>query len=265
MTSNHSLSEPATDRSHGSTDADVVPALLPDCVCSDPGAPSRKIDCFGFALIECGGCGTLRRVLPASARGEVEGQYLDEYHKSTTRHPGCIPYEERYEHDRAVAVKRLRAYEKNIPNFKFRVWTTLDVGAANGAFVDYLYSKGFDATGLEVNPSLCRNRVFRGKICMATENHFDLITYHDVLEHLVDPVLEIETAAQRLRAAGTLVLDVPDVMTGAGDHHYKAEHLWYFTMIGLEAVIKRTRVPLEIVAIDRPIPGKLVIYASRKP
>jgi 2-polyprenyl-3-methyl-5-hydroxy-6-metoxy-1,4-benzoquinol methylase len=95
---------------------------------------------------------------------------------------------------------------------------------------------------------------------------FDIITYHDVIEHLVDPLDELTRIRRFLRTSGTLVIDTPD----ADDprfadlclswHHMKPlEHLWFFTERHLRWLTERAGFHVDLV--DRPIAGKIVLYA----
>ncbi len=63
-----------------------------------------------------------------------------------------------------------------------------------------------------------------------TAAKFDLITIIHVLEHLVDPVSALRTAAERLSESGALYVEVPDLESTAwsGKSFFHVAHLHYF-------------------------------------
>lgn len=207
-------------------------------------------------------CGVKRSHGELVDAGAVLLQYSSgSYHESTDRHANVVPYAERYANDLAVAKIRADKYNDVIGSVGPLV---LDVGAANGAFVDYLRNEEYvEAWGIEPDPRFAREHIVTGTIHTAELEHsgFDVITYHDVLEHIVDPREEVIAAAGKLNEGGTLILDVPDVQVPAGMKHYKAEHLWYFTLRSLVDLILEAQ--LELSRVDFPIPGKLVVYAHK--
>lgn len=203
-------------------------------------------------------CGVGRQFVTGT-REEYERQYTGAYHTSVDRHEGCIPYAERYKHDRYIASLRWARYNEMVGARTVR--RALDVGCANGAFVDFLVDLGVDAYGVDPDPAMARARIYNQTIAdLADLQSFDLITMHDVLEHLVDPMSAVGRCAALLSANGLIVIDVPDVWEGDGEHHFKDEHLWYFTRGSLETML--IGAGLLVATFDRPIPGKLVAYGQ---
>jgi 2-polyprenyl-3-methyl-5-hydroxy-6-metoxy-1,4-benzoquinol methylase len=197
------------------------------------------------------------------SREAVEGQYRGAYHAAEDRHPGCIPYRKRYLHDRAIAQLRLERYRQTLGAQLNRGARALDVGAANGAWVDHLRKHHLKAFGIDPDPAMARDpEIVTGTIEQAERLfgmvRFELVTYHDVLEHLVEPAAELENARAQMRTGGALVVDVPDCATSAGDHHFKPEHLWFFTEQSLRDLFRAAG--LRVLEVDRPVPGKLVVY-----
>ena len=138
----------------------------------------------------------------------------------------------------------------------------LDVGAANGAFVDEANESGYCAIGIDPDPRFACESIMCGTIELpGLANGYEIITYHDVLEHIADPRAELRAAASRLLGGGCLVVEVPDVHIEAGDKHFKREHLWYFTMRSLSDLMHDAG--LKVHATDFPIPGKMAVFACR--
>lgn len=222
--------------------------LLDNCVCGGTEFSVTSKDSIALALCRCG----IARQISTLSAETYQSQYNGAYH-TTDRHPGCVPYRERYANDLHVAELRWKRFLE-LAGFK-----VLDVGAANGAFVDYLCSIGIKATGIDPDPQ--SERVQKGTIADVDER-FDMVTYHDVLEHIVDPVSELHQVFQCLRPGGILIVDVPYIFDGQGDHHIKREHLWFFNAPGLHRLL--CKAGFEPRAMDHPIPGKLVMYAERR-
>ena len=236
--------------------------LIGRCVCGGTGPFKRYLPPAPAEQIEselCS-CGVAHQVTHLS-RDEYEGQYRGEYHRGNIR-PG-VPYADRYEHDRTIAAIRLETYLR-VLRWQGPPATALDVGCANGAFVDQLRSVGVDAAGVDPDPVPApREHIYAGSVRDALPGaKFQLITYHDVLEHVVDPVAEVREAVSRLAAGpSAIVLDVPNVADPRGLHHYKLEHIWYFTTEALCSMLHRAGI-IRVITY-KPIPGKIVAIGVR--
>tara|TARA_R110002126_G_scaffold64513_6_gene165172 strand:+ start:18173 stop:19093 length:921 start_codon:yes stop_codon:yes gene_type:complete len=137
--------------------------------------------------------------------------------------------------------------------------SVLDVGCANGGFLDHARNQGLSPYGLE--PSLAAHtraidrigahRVIRKDLGTASAvrpdgwpTHFDLVTMWDVLEHLPDPVGALRQAGELLAPGGRVVVETQDVgsrfarLLGRRWHHYKhVEHLMHFDKSTLEQAL----------------------------
>ena len=232
--------------------------LLEQCVCGRTLPDGRfTINNVTIERCECG----IQRLFSQQSPSDYEAQYYGQYHIAQDRHPGCVPYKQRYDHDKSIAALRWQEHVCIALAHGTAIVTSLDVGAANGAFVDYLAEQKVNAFGVDPDPNMVGGRVLTGKAA-AISQHYCLVTYHDVLEHIIDPQGELNHAAKRLlRPGGLLVIDVPDVSTKAGEHHYKPEHPWYFTELSLQ--IMCSKAGLKHIETTHPIPGKMVVYAVR--
>jgi SAM-dependent methyltransferase len=211
------------------------------CVC---GAVWNNVEIVGVkdqrTIVRCRTCSLLRTWErdPQYERLYTEG---DRYHVERS---GQTPYRARYEHDIGIAAIR---WPKLVRHTRL-----LDVGCANGAFVAYAARMGVQAEGLELNP---------GMALWAREH-----TQCDVFEHAADPVEMLTYIHRSLRGSGLLVLDVPAadhedfVKFPMRSHHMKPlEHLWFWDQVNLERILQTHG--FVVKEVDRPIPGKLVVYA----
>lgn len=127
----------------------------------------------------------------------------------------------------------------------------LDVGCYTGVFLDAAAKKGWQVTGVE--PSRWAAEVARGRGytvhqgTVATtplpRRHFAVVTMWDVLEHLADPVGELERVRELARDDGFLVAASLNVdawiarLLGRRWPWYMRMHLIYYTRETLAAVL----------------------------
>lgn len=231
------------------------------CICGGPIGHVEEVgQKDGREVAKCLECGAIRTLYIPEDYGMLYTDG-DTYHLGRRGH---IAYTERFQHDYKIAGLR---FPRHLRHFRF-----LDVGCANGGWVKAASDLGFTVEGLELNPNMAEwARKTTGCTIhtdwSTVEGSFDMITYHDVIEHVEDPVAEIVRAREYLSFEGTLVLDTPDSddprfkELGMNWHHMKPqEHLWFFNQASLMRVI--TKAGMFVVEIDRPIQGKIVAYAK---
>lgn len=241
--------------------------LIDTCVCG--GRSFDVVSTHGLLCHRCPVCLTLHRRVFATPI-DVELYYNFGYHRDRTRHAGVVGYDRRYDQDRAAACARIEKYSE-VLDIHGKEWMNvraLDVGCGNGAFVDELRSRNVNALGQDPDPvdvdgKLKRWYIATGRI-REVVGIYELVTYHDVLEHLVDPRAEIELALERVCAGGHLIIEVPDVSVPEGRKHYKPEHLWYFSTVWTGPFVWELVDRIEIVDEYCPIPGKRTTIWRRR-
>jgi SAM-dependent methyltransferase len=97
----------------------------------------------------------------------------------------------------------------------------LDVGCSSGAWLEVVGEAGMRATGVEVGEQTAEDARRRGLDVrtgtlaqVAAElagEHFDLITFWDVLEHLRDPREELALVAELLAPGGVVAATFPNI------------------------------------------------------
>jgi SAM-dependent methyltransferase len=94
----------------------------------------------------------------------------------------------------------------------------LDVGGGDGHFIHCAEGLGFDCTGVEPSELLSeyaaskvRGRIVRGyyEKSLFPKESFDVITFIQVVEHLLDPLDVLKTAHYHLKPGGIIVVEVP--------------------------------------------------------
>lgn len=155
----------------------------------------------------------------------------------------------------------------------------LDCGAATGFLVEEVKAQGIDAYAIELSPvgaEACRrvvgpDHVYEGEVLDAwfpanPETRFEVITMFDFIEHVRDPRAVLRWASAHLRAGGSLLLVTPRVdslshrLLRRWWFHYHLEHLWYFSLAGLTALLQE--VGLSITQVGPVYKNFSVAYAA---
>jgi 2-polyprenyl-3-methyl-5-hydroxy-6-metoxy-1,4-benzoquinol methylase len=131
----------------------------------------------------------------------------------------------------------------------------LDVGAAGGAFVAEAAVRGFEATGIEPVPSFAR--AAREELGLEVREEgledleisrdaYDAITLWHVLEHVPEPLGQVERLVGALGHGGTLAVEVPNAGGAVAAHMgpgwpslEPAVHVNQFTPTSLRGLFER--------------------------
>ena len=143
----------------------------------------------------------------------------------------------------------------------------LDVGCGNGEFLLRARCAGWDVKGLEPDPdaaAMARKAgldVYVGTVEEAPyeEGSFDVITSHQVIEHVPDPYAFLDALIKWLRPGGTLWLGTPNacawLLRRFGRHYVQLHvpyHLFLFSPDALLRALK-TRGLAEVTLVRRGI------------
>lgn len=114
----------------------------------------------------------------------------------------------------------------------------LDIGCGDGHFLYLCSKKGFDCSGVDHSKALTSfasqktgAEIIQGlyDLEMFPENHFDIITLIQVLEHIPEPAKALEIAKYHLKSDGLLVIEVPSI---------HAPHFLLYEWTGLKKFVK---------------------------
>ncbi len=183
----------------------------PMCGKAEDGEPA--LTKYGIEMVRCRRCDHLyvSPRLPEEAVGDLySSTYWDEY----TRAIGSPTITERSRFDYENAFYKLR---RDVLPYR-KSGRLLDVGASNGGMVKAASEMGFSAEGVEPAADVCQiARDVHGvslhcgdvRALGLTAGGYDVITLHDVLEHLFAPI-EVLAELRRLTAPnGILVVETP--------------------------------------------------------
>jgi 2-polyprenyl-3-methyl-5-hydroxy-6-metoxy-1,4-benzoquinol methylase len=131
----------------------------------------------------------------------------------------------------------------------------LDIGTAGGSFLHVAKQNGWDVYGIEPNKWLCNwaKENYNLNINQGTifnikypDNHFDVITLWDVLEHTPDPKKVLTEVNRILKKDGLLVVNYPDVGSWIAKLMKSkwvfllTVHLYYFTPKTIKVMLNKT-------------------------
>jgi 2-polyprenyl-3-methyl-5-hydroxy-6-metoxy-1,4-benzoquinol methylase len=212
---------------------------------------------LGYQLLQCNHCGAVS----ANIEQENEKQHInsvynnDEYYEKMVReiHQQYEYRKQQFGNDRYdYIVGRLGL---DVPKIK-----VLDIGCGAGYFLSSLQDNNVRCKGIEVTPHLvkyCQNRGFdvdSNQLAEEPDEEYDVITMFDVLEHLSDPILMLNTIKKKLRVGGYCIAFTPNInsigyelMQSNQNTLLPFEHLCFFSKNSLEYLSKEVNLTLSSV------------------
>jgi SAM-dependent methyltransferase len=169
---------------------------------------------FGFDLVECSTCGLAFVGNPPDAEA-VKAFYTAsaDYHDELLDPAGAS-----FARMRKVAQRHMRALGNVIADG--RGLRLLDVGCSSGLFLTEARAAGYDVEGIELSPDtsafarshfgLTVHNANASAAGLADES-FDVITLFDVIEHLPDPLGELQQLRRLLKPGGLLLQSTPNI------------------------------------------------------
>ena len=195
--------------------------MIRSCWCSTP-----SLTPFTEEYLACAHCGTLvsqfvheRDVARVSAEeSDLYGKnyWFDHMEKD-------LGFTNIYQRARTDLSERCLYWLRALLNYRTPPARVLELGSAHGGFVAAVSWAGFDASGLELSPSIAQiARELYGVSMLVgpiedqdiPEHSLDIIALMDVLEHLPDPVATVRHCVSRLKRGGVLLIQTPQFPEG---------------------------------------------------
>jgi SAM-dependent methyltransferase len=198
-----------------------------------------------FDVFDCPQC-SLRFVYPRYLATDI---YDTDYFQGGSHGFGFTNYEE----DKIASQEYLRKYLQWISLFnRTESKKLLDIGAANGYFVELANKSGFEALGLEISHSAVewavrlRRPVIQGTLESLNNGVvYNVITALDVLEHVPDPLNFLKIMRTKISDDGVVLINVPYLgsvfsrISGKKWHAYlPPEHWMYFNKKSLQTILE---------------------------
>lgn len=225
--------------------------LEPDCGLCGASEPALRFRAGRFALVYCRRCAhvyvTPRRTLAGRLREVYDASY---WRNPRPRERGYADYRAARPLQERTFARRLAVLEGQLPS----PGRALDVGCAQGVFLELLQARGWQVWGLEParaiagEARLAPERVHVGPLETAEypAASFELVTLWDVIEHLDQPAEALARVARWLAPGGRVVIETQDVgslaarLLGRRWQHYKHdEHLHHFHRATLDELCRR--------------------------
>jgi len=241
----------------------IPPDLLLARACPTCGSADHENELLKdhMALVRCRAC-DLVYVNPAFDEEHYRAVYASGDYQDIMRDLGIKSHDYRVER---FGRERVDIMARHLETGSGAPPAYLDVGCSTGFVVEAAASRGWRATGIDLNPSAIvfgRGRGLDLRVealedIDAAPASFDAISLFDVLEHLLHPRATLDAAIRLLKPRGILFLYVPNydsasrVLMGADAHFiWPTHHLNYYTPATLAGLLRRAGLHPELVATE---------------
>lgn len=244
-----------------------LPLEAVDCYLCGSAEGVRMFEDPPFEVKRCG-CGFVY-VTPRVPDDKLHLIYQTNYFKSTSAKD--FGYSD-YTLDRDLYLKTFAKKARIVQRFK-PAGRVLEVGSAAGFFLRAMRDRGYDVHGVEVSRYVAEfardelgiETVFNGRLADAPlePESFDVVAMWDVIEHLADPIAELERMRALMRPDGALFIQTQDVsaltarVLGKKWLHFKQlEHIYHFDPRTIQRALDRAG--FEIVHVTHTGTGKYI-------
>lgn len=221
---------------------------LSKCPLCNKARPGKFEATPNYHLSKCHSCQMVWDPRPPK---NLIAQYQESYFVNDNPKGGYANYFEGVQNNDKTFKHRLKKIAQRVHNKS----NLLDVGAALGDFLFAARKLGWkNLTGVEISSYGCqfaksrKLKVYQGTLeNLPVTKQFSVITSQDVIEHVTDPIPELERIYKRLRPGGLLMIVTPDITSWWSKvlsrywYHYKpGEHVVYFSTTTMHQALTQT-------------------------
>ena len=212
-------------------------------------------------IVRCKGC-DLVFVNPTFDEAHYKQVYASKEYQEIVRDLGINSHDYRVNR---FGVERVGIMSQHLRVPAGRAPRYLDVGCSTGFVVEAARNEGWDAIGIDLNPSAIEFGRSRGLDLRAVAledagfapGSFDALSLFDVLEHLLDPARTLRACSELLSPGGILFLYVPNfdsasrLLMGANAHFiWPTHHLNYYTPATIRDLMLRHALTPELIVTE---------------
>lgn len=167
----------------------------------------------GYQYVRCAGCG-VERMAEYPSHEECsrfyDTGYMEKEFNNLGHHLHFAPeYRETY-----FAEKDLTFSDLGLEPEALKGRRLLDVGCANGQFIEYANRLGMAGAGIDISEEMVEAARKNGLQCAVKDlfeldGKYDMLTFWDVLEHVPDPRRMLEKSRSLLSVGGEIVIQTP--------------------------------------------------------
>lgn len=172
---------------------------------------SPVVEQQGYLYVRCRNCRSVY-LNPMPSPDEVASFYQNPAYFEGDGEAGYRSYADMHKALAPHFRRRLQVLTRLLP----RRGSLLDVGCADGFFLELARSAGWDVSGVEISRQMAAETSRRLGVPVAcstadfSNRAFDAVTLWEVVEHLLEPVSELRRLRERLRPGGVLMLSTPN-------------------------------------------------------
>jgi 2-polyprenyl-3-methyl-5-hydroxy-6-metoxy-1,4-benzoquinol methylase len=243
-------------RLHGTIPDDLLTSRA--CPTCGSGEARHELAKDHMHLVRCAAC-DLVYVSPTFDEAHYREVYASKAYQDIVRDLGVTSHDYRVERFGRERVGLMaRHLTSPVPRY-------LDVGCSTGFVVEAARTAGWDAIGIDLNPSAIEFGKTRGLDLRTVAldeagfeaGRFDAVSLFDVLEHLFDPTRTVRASARLLAPGGIVFLYVPNydsasrLLMGADAHFiWPTHHLNYYTPNTIRDLMTREGLETVYVATE---------------
>jgi 2-polyprenyl-3-methyl-5-hydroxy-6-metoxy-1,4-benzoquinol methylase len=243
-------------RVHGRIPDDLLePRACPTCAGREA---TLELEKDHMRLVRCSAC-DLVYVNPTFDEAHYKKVYRSAEYQDIVRDLGIRSHQYRVERFGRERVDIMAAH------LRMATPRVLDIGCSTGFVVEAARDRGWQAVGLDLNPSAIEYGRSRGLDVrnVALEDaelapaSFDAVSLFDVLEHLLDPVRTLRASIDLLKPGGIVFLYVPNydsasrLLMGKDAHFiWPTHHLNYYTPTTMRDLLRREGLETEYLATE---------------
>lgn len=228
------------------------PAEKRETACNICGAVESRLTASvgGCNYVRCSVCGVERMFeypTESAVRDFYSKDYMTKKFNDLGHHIHFTPeYRATYFSEKDLTFTDLRMDLK-----KYSGKSLLDVGCANGQFLEYASKYGISSLGIDISEEMVGVARKNGLNCEVADlfdldGAFDLVTFWDVVEHVMDPLAVLEKTRTLLNPGGEVVIQTPctgmvsELFGEKWLYYLPIQHIHLFSQEALFALLSRT-------------------------